>query len=44
MQNNSKTIAENINIYNNETSFGFGISLSLLIRLKIILKLKTSKA
>ena len=26
MENNSKTIAENINIYNNENSFGFGIS------------------
>ena len=26
MENNSKTIAENINIYNNKNSFGFGIS------------------
>ena len=26
MENNSKAIAENINIYNNENSFGFGIS------------------
>ncbi|MBT3940181.1 MAG: magnesium transporter [Pelagibacterales bacterium] len=43
MQNNSKTIAENINIYNNETSFGFGISAKFIDKTKDNIKVKNQQ-
>ena len=43
MQKNSKTIAENINIYNNETSFGFGISAKFIDKTKDNIKVKNQQ-
>ena len=43
MQNNSKTIADNINIYNNETSFGFGISAKFIDKTKDNIKVKNQQ-
>ncbi|MBT3940150.1 MAG: magnesium transporter, partial [Pelagibacterales bacterium] len=43
MQNNSKTIADNINIYNNETSFGFGISSKFIDKTKDNIKVKNQQ-
>ena len=39
MENNSKTIAENINIYNNENSFGFGISSKFIDKIRDNIKI-----
>jgi len=43
MQNNSKTIADNINIYNSETSFGFGISSKFIDKTKHNIKVKNQQ-
>ena len=43
MQKNSKTIAENINIYNSETSFGFGISSKFIDKTKDNIKVKNQQ-
>ena len=38
MKNNSKTIAENINIYDSKTSLGFGISSKFIDKTRVHIK------
>ena len=43
MKNNSKTIAENINIYDSKTSLGFGISSKFIDKTRVNIKTNNFK-